>query len=89
MFDGMTDKHINFDLSKTDNMAADVGCLNDRNILCNFGVCNTVIVPVGGAIKTMHNVSERASATTGYCRGGAGPRPQVYDRFETCISITD
>ena len=62
MFDGMTDKHINFDLSKTDNMAADVGCLNDRNILCNFGVCNTVIIPVGGAIKTQHNVSDHSPA---------------------------
>ena len=38
----MTEKHINFDLSKTDNVAADVDCLNERNVLCKF--CNAVII---------------------------------------------
>ena len=55
MFDGMTDKHINFDLSKTDNVAQDVGCLNERNILCKF--CNTVLVWQGNAMKTTKHVS--------------------------------
>ena len=32
MYDGMTEAHLNFDLSKTDNAASDVGCLNERNI---------------------------------------------------------
>ena len=55
MFDGMTDKHINFDLSKLDNIAQDVGQVNERNILCKF--CNTVIVWAGNAIKSTHHVS--------------------------------
>ena len=45
----MTEKHINFDLSKTDNIAADVDSLNEQNILCKF--CNTVLVWHGTAIK--------------------------------------
>ena len=57
MFDGMTEQHINFDLSKTSNVAADVGNLNDKNILCSFGNCNTVIIPTGSAVKVQHNVS--------------------------------
>ena len=32
MFNGMTEAHMNFDLSKTDNVAVDVGQLNERNI---------------------------------------------------------
>ena len=58
MFDGMTDKHINFDLSKTDNVAADVGTYNERNILCKF--CNAVILWQGTCLKSTHHVSEKA-----------------------------
>jgi hypothetical protein len=54
MFDGMTDKHLNFDLSKTDNTAADVGMVNERNILCKF--CNQVILGTGTALKVQHNI---------------------------------
>ena len=56
MYNGMTEKHINFDLSKTDNVAADVDCLNERNILCKF--CNCVIIWQGTAIKKSHLVSK-------------------------------
>ena len=49
MYQGMTEKHINFDLSKTDNIASDVNQLNERNIMCKF--CNTVIIWQGAAIK--------------------------------------
>ena len=42
MFDGMTEAHMNFDLSKTDNAATDVGQLNERNIICEF--CNCILV---------------------------------------------
>ena len=51
----MTEKHINFDLSKTDNVASDVNQLNERNIMCKF--CNTVIIWQGTAIKKQHQVS--------------------------------
>ena len=37
----MTESHMNFDLSKTNNVASDVDQLNERNILCKF--CNTII----------------------------------------------
>lgn len=56
MYQGMTEKHINFDLSKTDNVASDVNQLNDRNILCNF--CNNVLIWQGTAIKRSHQVSD-------------------------------
>ena len=57
MYDGMTDAHINFDLSKTDNIAPDVGQVNERNIICNF--CSNVLIWQGGAIKCQHNVSNQ------------------------------
>ena len=38
----MTEKHLNFDLSKTDNVAPDINQVNERNILCKF--CNTIIL---------------------------------------------
>ena len=52
----MTEKHINFDLSKTDNVAADVDCLNERNILCKF--CNQIILFEQTAVKKSHLVSD-------------------------------
>ena len=55
MYQGMTEKHINFDLSKTDNVASDVNQVNERNILCNF--CNNVLIWQGTAIKKSHQVS--------------------------------
>ena len=54
-YGGMTEKHINFDLSKTDNVAADVDCLNERNILCKF--CNQIILYEQTAVKKSHLVS--------------------------------
>ena len=54
MFQGMTEKHLNFDLSKTDNVAPDVNQLNERNILCKF--CNTIILWQGTSIKKSHQV---------------------------------
>ena len=55
MYAGMTEKHINFDLSKTDNVASDINQLNERNIICKF--CSTVIIWQGTAIKKTHFVS--------------------------------
>ena len=55
IYPGKWDKHLNFDLSKTDNTAADVGMVNERNILCKF--CNQVILGTGTAMKVQHNVS--------------------------------
>ena len=55
MYQGMTEKHINFDLSKTDNVAHDVNQLNERNIICKF--CNTIIIWQGTAVKKQHCVS--------------------------------
>ena len=69
MFDGMTDKHINFDLSKTDNVAADVGTLNERNILCKF--CNTILLWQGSAIKQTQHVSDKTHS-----------RANLSDRFK-------
>ncbi len=51
----MTQAHMNFDLSKTDNVDSDVGQLNERNIVCPF--CGCVIIWQGGAMKHQHNVS--------------------------------
>ena len=56
----MTEKHINFDLSKTDNVASDVNQVNERNILCNF--CNNVLIWQGTAIKKSHQVSQQSEA---------------------------
>ena len=55
MFQGMTEAHMNFDLSKTDNVSSDVGTLNERNLLCKF--CNSVIIWQGTALKAQHHVS--------------------------------
>ena len=55
MYDGMTEKHLNFDLSKTKNVAADIGQLNERAVLCTF--CNTLLIRPGLAIKQNHLVS--------------------------------
>ena len=55
MYQGMTEKHINFDLSKTDNVDADVNQVNEQNILCNF--CGTLLIEHGTAVKQSHHVS--------------------------------
>ena len=51
----MTEKHINFDLSKTDNVASDINQLNERNLICKF--CGINLVWQGTAIKKTHFVS--------------------------------
>lgn len=56
MYQGMTEKHINFDLSKTDNVASDVNQLNERNLICNF--CSCILIFQGTAIKKTHHVSK-------------------------------
>ena len=62
MYQGMTEKHINFDLSKTDNVDADVNQVNEQNILCNF--CGTLLIEHGIAVKQSHHVSYIYSFTT-------------------------
>jgi hypothetical protein len=51
----MTEKHINFDLSKISNIAADIDQVNERNIICKF--CNVIIIWQGNAIKKTHQVN--------------------------------
>ena len=64
MFDGMSDKHINFDLSKTDNQAEDLGLLNTRNIRCRF--CNQVLIWQGNAMKVSKQVSAESMVSDSY-----------------------
>ena len=59
MYKGMTEKHINFDLSKTDNVASDINQLNERNLICKF--CGINLVWQGTAIKKTHFVSTQPS----------------------------
>ena len=58
MYSGMTEKHINFDLSKTDNVAQDVNQYNERTIRCPF--CGAIIMWKGMAVKHHHCVSYTA-----------------------------
>ena len=55
MYQGMTEGHMNFDLSKTDNVASDVDQLNERNVICKF--CSSIIFWQGTALKKQHQVS--------------------------------
>ena len=61
MYQGMTEKHMNFDLSKTSNEAADLNQTNERNLICKF--CSTVIIWQNTAVKRSHQVSANAPLT--------------------------